>query len=283
MTLGNRTILVDRRTVLKSIIAGTVAVSASPSIIAATLDQPGSRQIRDHISKVKNYNHHFKDDVILTGKKYRLLKSVVARLKRLQRFVGHANFSLLNFDSALYFARNYSKIGSFSKAEIDFLEEIFYTDAEGYGFFGEKVMTKLSSAISKRDTIKVPYTGNYLFRGDSLRLYEKIRRDVGKSIVLTSGVRSVVKQMYLFLNKSIDSNGNLSMASRSLAPPGHSFHGAGDFDVGKVGFGYKNFTEDFAKTREFNKLEELGYIRIRYHENNPFGVRFEPWHIKVVS
>jgi LAS superfamily LD-carboxypeptidase LdcB len=106
---------------------------------------------------------------------------------------------------------------------------------------------------------------------------------MGKSIVLTSGVRGVVKQMYLFLAKAVRSDGNLSMASRSLAPPGHSFHGNGDFDVGKVGYGYRNFTEDFAKTAEFKRLEELGYIRIRYHEKNPFGVRFEPWHIKVVS
>jgi len=139
----------------------------------------------------------------------------------------------------------------------------------------------LTDGIRKRDTIKVPHTGHYVFRGDSLRLYEKIRRDVGKSIILTSGVRGVVKQMYLFLSKAVRSKGNLSMASRSLAPPGHSFHGAGDFDVGKVGYGYRNFRLDFAETSEFKRLEDLGYIRIRYHEKNPFGVRFEPWHIKV--
>jgi LAS superfamily LD-carboxypeptidase LdcB len=27
---------------------------------------------------------------------------------------------------------------------------------------------------------------------------------------------------------------------------------------------------------------DLGYIKIRYPKGNPFGVRFEPWHIKVV-
>jgi len=76
--------------------------------------------------------------------------------------------------------------------------------------------------------------------------------------------------------------GNLSKASRSLAPPGHSYHGIGDFDVGKVGFGRKNFSEEFARTDEFHRLVELGYVDIRYPRDNLFGVRYEPWHIKVV-
>ena len=113
-------------------------------------------------------------------------------------------------------------------------------------------------------------------------LYDKLKKDVGDSIVLTSGIRSVVKQTHLFLAKTIQSKGNLSKASRSLAPPGHSYHGIGDFDVGKVGFGRKNFTEAFAKTDEFKRLVDLGYVDIRYHRNNMLGVRYEPWHIKVV-
>jgi len=100
--------------------------------------------------------------------------------------------------------------------------------------------------------------------------------------VLTSGIRSVVKQTHLFLAKTIQSKGNMSRASRSLAPPGHSYHGIGDFDVGKVGFGRKNFSEEFARTDEFMKLVELGYVDIRYPKDNLYGVRYEPWHIKVV-
>ncbi len=274
-------ILVDRRTLLKGMFFGSAIAGASPNIVLAAPAAEHTEEVADYLSKIKNYNKHFVDDVVLTGHRYKLLVSSVKRLKRLQRMVGYANFSLLSFDSALRYARNYSRIGRFTKAEIDFLEEIFYTDANKYGFYGEKVSTKLTEGIPSRDTIKMPHTGNFLFRGDSVRLYQKIRRDVGKSIVLTSGVRGIVKQMYLFLSKAVRSDGNLSMASRSLAPPGHSFHGLGDFDVGKVGYGYRNFRIDFAETDEFKRLEELGYIRIRYHEKNPFGVRFEPWHIKV--
>jgi LAS superfamily LD-carboxypeptidase LdcB len=92
----------------------------------------------------------------------------------------------------------------------------------------------------------------------------------------------VVKQLYLFLNKADQVDGNLSLASYSLAPPGHSYHAVGDFDVGKKGFGSKNFSEAFAKTDEFKRLIDLGYLDIRYPQQNPFGVRYEPWHIKVV-
>lgn len=110
----------------------------------------------------------------------------------------------------------------------------------------------------------------------------RVREDLGGSIVLTSGIRSVVKQTHLFLAKAIQSRGNLSCASRSLAPPGHSFHGIGDFDVGKVGLGAGNFTAEFARTDEFRRLVDLGYVDMRYPSDNLLGVRFEPWHIKVV-
>jgi len=281
---------VDRRTVLKGILVGS-AVAGSQNVIAArnssalgaSTESDTSLDVKDYLTKIKNFNTHFEDDIILTGHRLEVLKSVTQRLIRVRSIVGHANFCLLSFDHALLYARRYSAVGAFPREEIAFLEEVFYTNATDYGFFGSKVTTNITSKIGKREIKKIPYTGNYLFRGPSMDLYNKIRRDIGKSIVLTSGVRGIVKQTYLFLSKAVRSNGNLSMASRSLAPPGHSFHGNGDFDVGKVGYGYRNFTEDFSYTKEFKRLEELGYIRIRYHEKNPFGVRFEPWHVKVSS
>ena len=113
-------------------------------------------------------------------------------------------------------------------------------------------------------------------------MYNKVKKDIGDSVILTSGIRGVVKQIHLFLAKAVKTGGNLSQASRSLAPPGHSYHGVGDFDVGKIGFGANNFTAAFSGTMEYKRLCELGYVAIRYTENNPYGVRFEPWHIKVV-
>ena len=273
----------DRRKFIKTCLAGSVGASLAPSYALAGTSLDGEDYVKDYLSKIKNFNQHFSDDIVLRGSDYRLLKSVTSRIKRLQSYVGYANFSLLSFDRALYYAKNYSRIGSFTKAEINFLESIFYTNAKDYGFFGEKVLLHITDHVKNRDIIKIPRTGHYVFRGESLRFYHRIRREVGRSVTLTSGVRGVMKQMYLFLAKSVESKGNLSMASRSLAPPGHSYHGVGDFDVGKVGYGYKNFTEDFAKTDEFKRLKDLGFVRIRYHEKNPFGVRYEPWHIKVIG
>ncbi len=45
--------------------------------------------------------------------------------------------------------------------------------------------------------------------------------------------------------------------------------------------GLDNFTESFCETDEYRKLIDLGYVAIRYTPTNPFGVRHEPWHIKI--
>ncbi len=119
------------------------------------------------------------------------------------------------------------------------------------------------------------------FKGESLNTYRQIKQEIGDTIILTSGARGIIKQMYLFLSKADRYRGNLSLASRSIAPPGYSFHGTGDFDIGKRGWGRKNFTDAFAETDEFKQLSVLGYVNLRYPLDNKLGVRFEPWHIKV--
>ena len=280
----------DRRTLLKrfliaTAVGGSQAVAASPSgsILGAIINQASLNEEDEYFIDVEDTQAAFSRDIVLAGQRFDLLKSVSDRLKRVKREVGYANFSLISFDQALLYARRFPQIGAFSKEEISFLEEIFYTDANEYGFLGSKVTLKMTEKVSKNEIKKIPKTGNYLFRQSSVELYERIRREVGDSIILTSGVRGVVKQMYLFITKAVHSGGNLSLASRSIAPPGHSFHGSGDFDVGKVGYGHRNFTEAFSETDEYKKLQDLGFVKMRYHEKNPFGVRFEPWHIKVDS
>lgn len=222
-----------------------------------------------------------KKDVILSGMEYKVLKKTLYRFKRLQKTVGYGHFNVISFDEALKLSHRQSRIGEFTQDELNLIEKLFYENANVYGFYGEKVLNSLTADIKNDETKKIPHTGHYLYRGRAEAMYKEIQKDLGNSIVLTSGVRGVVKQMYLFLNKAFKLKGNLSEASTSLAPPGYSFHGIGDFDVGKVGFGYRNFTSDFAETDEYKKLMDLGYIKIRYFQGNPFGVRFEPWHIKV--
>jgi len=237
--------------------------------------------VEAYLEKIRNFDAHFSNDVVVSASRLSLLQLTLARLDRVQNYVGHANFNLLSFDDTLFYARNYPVIGAFEKAELEFMDEIFHADASAYGFFGEKITPRLTHRSAAHDVEKVGRNGHCLLKGESLNHYRQIERDVGDQLLLTSGIRNNVKQMHLFLAKANLSDGNLSKASRSLAPPGYSFHNAGDFDVGKIGLGSMNFTADFSNTDEFRRLSTLGYVDIRSTDSNQYGVRYEPWHIKL--
>ena len=275
---------------MRAALGVVVASGFAPEVLAQVARIPPTTKpthydhfIKDYLHKIRNFDAHHQEDVCLNSAQFALLKSCVARFERLQRTVGHGNFYLLSFDDAIKISSNYPRVGRFTREELTFLEMIFYSDAAHYGFLGKKPLQNLTDRIQRRKVVKVPYTGNYLYKGLPLETYKKVRRDLGREVVLTSGIRSVIKQFLLFLNKAYQNNGNLSLASRSLAPPGYSYHGIGDFDVGQVGLGADNFTLRFTTTRVYRKLKDLGYIKIRYVEDNMLGVRFEPWHVKVSS
>jgi len=280
-----------RRDFLKTVACGIIGAGLYPSKAfaeaARALTSGTSRQydeaIKDYLVKMRHFSKHHSGDVCLPQERCRRLESSVNRLKRLQQTVGYANFHLLNFDAARAIARATPAVGEFSTDEINFLEMIFYEDAALLGFMDKKPLKNLTDLIQDRDVIKVPHTGHYLYKGQPLETYKKIKKVIGDQVILTSGVRGVVKQFLLFLNKAYANDGNLSLASRQLAPPGYSFHGTGDFDVGQVGFGTYNFTEYFINSDVYKKLEGLGYLSLRYPQDNLLGVRFEPWHIKVTD
>lgn len=234
----------------------------------------------DYLNKTANFDRDHPEDLFISQEKLKLLFSCNHKLKNCEKYVGYGNFNLLCFDQFVHQCKRIPKMEPLSKKELEFLEETFYFNAFKYGFYGKKVTTNITNKIKRKEVIKIPQSGHYLFKEASLPIYKHIQQDIGDSIILTSGVRSVVKQMRLFLSKTISVEGNLSKASRSLAPPGHSYHAIGDFDVGKRGFGAFNFTDKFSSTSEYKKLTQLGYVEIRYPTENPFGVRFEPWHIE---
>ncbi|MBU0969312.1 MAG: M15 family metallopeptidase [Proteobacteria bacterium] len=240
------------------------------------------RGVKDRLIKSQFFDHDFDDDIKVSSDDFFLLNTSLGRLNRIQKVIGYGNFSLLSFDDAVTLARAYPVIGRFPKPELLFLEKIFYEQAKAYGFMGEKSIDTITGKINIKDVEKIAQSGHYLYRGRPVEIFNAIQEKIGPDVVLTSGIRSVMKQFLLFLNKTSESQGNLSMASRSLAPPGYSFHGIGDFDVGKKGFGVANFTERFTQTPVYQKLTDLGYIAFRYDRGNDLGVRFEPWHIKVV-
>ncbi|WP_169309252.1 M15 family metallopeptidase [Desulforhopalus sp. IMCC35007] len=238
-------------------------------------------KIKDYLSKIRHPDILHPTDIILAEKDNQLLVTIVARFQRLYKNIGYGNFGVVSFDNALKIARDYPIVGEFTPAELEFLEMIYYRNARDYGFYGEKRVVKLTQHINKKDIYKVPYSGNYLFKGSSFAKYEEIKKDLGEEVLLTSGIRGLVKQFYLYLNKVARHDGNLSLASRSLAPPGYSYHATGDFDIGQAGFGNNNFSEKFIGTPVFQKLAAQGYVEYRYQRDNMLGVRYEPWHVKL--
>ncbi|MBC8412220.1 MAG: D-alanyl-D-alanine carboxypeptidase family protein [Nitrospira sp.] len=252
-----------------------------PLEVASSLQGQDLTKNKDYIQKMRNFNAPHKNDLILSDNDLQTFQATLHRIRKVQKIMGNGHFQKVGLDQAIRAGNNYSKIGSFTKKELEFMEKIFYRDAREYGFYGSKPIKNITENISEKDIIKVPYTGNYLYKGIPVRTYDQIKDKLGPDVILTSGVRGVIKQFYLFLNKTRRSDGNLSLASRALAPPGYSFHGNGDFDVGKKGFGVSNFTERFTTTEVYKRLCDLGYLKLRYPENNMLGVRFEPWHIKT--
>ena len=280
----------NRREFLRLAAAGTIgSVIPSPtyaawmSVFIDNVQPIDDRHIKDYLNKIENFDKKHTEDIFLGPDQRVILETTLMRLKRIQATVGHGHFSLLSFDDAIKISKGYSRVGRFSKEELAFLEMIFYEESSLYGFMGDKPLKSLTDTIKDSRALKIPYTGNYLYKGLPLEMYKKIKKDVGENVILTSGLRSVPKQFMLFLNKAYHNDSNLSLASRSLAPPGYSFHGIGDFDVGLVGLGALNFTEKFTDTLVYKKLTDLGYIKLRYSKGNFLGVRFEPWHIKVNS
>lgn len=278
-----------RRSFLKAVAAGFITAGLPMPVFCDTCNGPirpadsYESHIKDYLHKMQNFNSFHENDIVLNKTQHLLLVSTLKRLKRLQRTVGYGNFHLLSLDDAIQISRNYSAIGRFKRAELNFMEMIFFENADIYGFHGQKPMQNITDRINQKNVVKIHGSGNYLYRGKPLITYNRIRKIMGDRVVLTSGIRSIVKQFLLFLDKAYSNGDNLSLASRSLAPPGYSYHSTGDFDVGQHGFGYDNFTERFTTTPVFKKLKELNYITLRYPSGNSLGVRFEPWHIKVTD
>lgn len=256
----------------------------------------------DYYAKISNPDYPAKGDVWATEEQKKLLDSCHDKLSRARRYIGFSRFNYADMETILKVAETGRKTGRidnnkaeklepFTKNEKGFMEDLFRFDAKEYGFYGEKVITDYNHKIDPDTLIHVPGSGHCLIDSQPRKVYEKIKTEAAQyrnqngnqvKIMLTSGIRNIPKQAHLFLGKALRVDYNLSAASRSLAPPGYSWHGAGDFDVGKPDAGMMNFTPEFTETDQYRALKDLGYLKlIRYPTNNKEGVRFEPWHIMV--
>jgi len=269
----------ERRNFLKYLQISTISSIALPiantNLFASSLD-PYDVDHKTHDETL------ITSDIYLPNNQMETFRSVKHKLAQIQKYVGYGNFNIISFDKAISIARWGKGIKRFTKNELNFMESIYYYDPSIHGFFGLRTSDKITDKIYKKYVKKIPRTGHYLFKGKTVETYEHMKKDIGNTIILTSGVRSIVKQMKLYLDKIDKTKGNLSQASKAIAPPAFSYHTIGDFDIGKKGFGYSNFTARFALTNEFTRMRKLKYIDMRYTINNKDGVRYEPWHIKTV-
>ncbi len=176
--------------------------------------------VRDYLSKMRRFDSPHPSDITLPPQRIPVLRAATDRLGRLERTVGHGFFYLLGFDEAVRIARGYPAVGAFSPQELALIDELFHADASAYGFMGMKPLNSLTATIPAREVYKVPGMGNFVYQGEPRATWETIRRLLGEDVVLTSGVRGIMKQFHLFLTKAATNGGNLSLASRSLARRG---------------------------------------------------------------
>ena len=105
------------------------------------------------------------NDIYLTNNDMITLSKLDKRLKKLKQHVGFGNFNIISLDCALYYGRNYSSIGQFTKDEIYLIEKLFYSNPKEFGFYGDKTVDDISKNISSKDIIKIPYSGHYVYKG----------------------------------------------------------------------------------------------------------------------
>jgi hypothetical protein len=106
--------------------------------------------------------------------KNELVTSAILK-KRLKRYVGFANFNILDFNIALFYSRNYPKIGAFTKNELILIDKLFYKDPLVYGFYGAKTTLNIGNKIKKSTIKKIKRTGHFLFKGKPLSDYKRLK------------------------------------------------------------------------------------------------------------
>ena len=272
--------IIDRRLFLKHIGITTMMFQA-PYLFAASdellfCDKYGIPNIADikvYLKKMSRPDVPDSNDLYVRNSEKEVFNSSYKKLSSLLYSVGYVKYSALDITQA-------SALVSFSKDEMNYLEDLFNFDASKYGFYGDKPLTDFDARIN---TSKLTQKNGILcFDGKTVDKFQKIKETIGEDVYMTSGIRSVVKQTYLFMKKTKECNYNLSMASRTIAPPGYSYHGVGDFDIGSKRLSLtQNFTDRFADTDVFKQSAKDGFISLRYGMENQLGVRYEPWHVKV--
>jgi len=265
--------------------AKLVATPSSPRLqdfLAAFELKSGTETAdRDYFDRMVAADDVFENDQFLNPLELELAREVVERLRDVEAFVGHGRFTTLNFEAVFKHSAGLAS-RRLTVADIRFLRDIFNRSSESLGFNGPRISNQFLAGHAQEALIFYPKYGEYLLSGDAIEQFERLEAEFGSSVMLTSGYRGHPKQMLLYLEKVVEAQGNLSLASRNRAPAGYSFHFIGDFDVGDVALGEQSFSRRFLKTSIYQSMVRAGWVKWRYPSHNLLGVRFEPWHIASV-
>lgn len=272
----------DRRTFLitASLLSASTLLSApltrqesNKMFFSENVVQPKDiNDLKDYLKKMAEPDKVHQSDIFVNNYDLDIFKEVHSKLLQAQKSYGFGNFMATSMREV------FDRV-SFSENEKGYMMDLFNQPASKYGFYGDKPIVNFWNEFDNKKLVKL--NGLIVLEGEPIIKYKKIVSEIS-DVYMTSGIRNIPKQMLLFMDKAKnDCKYNLSMASRSLAPAGYSYHGVGDFDIGKKGLHEKNFTEVFAETNVFKEAVARGYIQIRYEKDNLLGVRFEPWHVKV--
>ena len=105
-----------RRYLLKALGLGCIGFGVAPEILAksikgyfASVNVYPDDELKDYLHKIQNFNKLHEDDVLVDSNFYETFESMVMRMRRLQKLVGHGNFNILNFSNGLSLA-GHSKI-----------------------------------------------------------------------------------------------------------------------------------------------------------------------------
>ena len=104
--------------------------------------------LNQYLAKMHDFENAHREDIFVPREQFQTLIASFKRLDRVQSLVGHGNFNVVSFDDVLRYGRNYSAVGVFEAAEVNFIASVFDADALGYGFFGNRVVDKLTSVVS---------------------------------------------------------------------------------------------------------------------------------------
>jgi D-alanyl-D-alanine carboxypeptidase len=232
----------------------------------------------DYFSRMIAADQPYDGDRYLEPSELAFARKVIDRLRAVEAHVGHGRFNTLGFEKVFKVASDLPS-ARFSVPQIRFMRALFGRSNTFFDYRGARVSEEFLAHHNPEDLVHYPEDGDYLIDGEPSRRFDALKQKLGNSLTLMSGYRGHPKQMLLYLDKVVASDGNLSLASRNRAPAGYSYHFSGDFDIGDRRFGDANFSRQFLKSPVYQATLQSDEWAQRYPHHNVLGVRFEPWHI----